>query len=569
MVAIVQTTPRTAEGGIDRTAWFNVLSIRYPKEKLAELSHYFAMASERGLEIANILLELHADLDAILAALLIESPTAVPAQIGPLLKSVEDLNRVGQTLFLQKKASKIEGVRAMMLAMIKDVRVVLVKLAERTYAARQMKLLPVIEQEKLAREIMELYAPLANRLGIGALKWELEDRAFSILEPKAYQEITQVLKVRRAEREAFIHNFLENLERALEAEGMHSDISGRVKHIYSIWRKMQKKHLQFQDLYDVRAVRVLVRDVPSCYTVMALLHQQWKPLVSEYTDYIAHPKANGYRSLHTILEGEDGLPIEVQIRSFGMHEQAERGVAAHWRYKEGGHETLGEERVKWLRTLLDWQSEVSAGTLVPKTLDQVIYVFTKDNEVVVLTEGATPIDFAFLVHTTVGLSAKGALVNGRMAPLTHALETGDQVEILTHKEPHPSRDWLLPSAGFTTMAHSRRKLRAYFRSIEEKNEGLDSRLRGNDSSAMAEPLPLARGSRRRLKASRPRGISLSGIHNMPFQLARCCNPSEGEPIIASMTRTRGLVIHKTSCGNIAYFEKQRKDRMFAVEWEHQ
>lgn len=211
MVAIVQTTPRTAGGAIDRTAWFNVLSIRYPKEKLAELSHYFAIASEKGLEIANILLELHADLDAILAALLIESPTAAPAQIVPLLKSVDDLNRVGQALFLQKKTFKIEGVRAMMLAMIKDVRVVLVKLAERTYAARQMKRLPVIEQEKRAHEIMELYAPLANRLGIGALKWELEDRAFSILEPQAYQEITQVLKVRRAEREAFIQNFLENL----------------------------------------------------------------------------------------------------------------------------------------------------------------------------------------------------------------------------------------------------------------------------------------------------------------------------------------------------------------------
>lgn len=569
MVAIVQTTPRTTQGEIDRNAWFNRLSIRYPKEKLNSLSQWFRLASPKGLEIANILLELHADLDAILVALLIEHQQDLdkdhfkdlPPHIRKLLKNVEDLNLVGETLFLQKRSSKIEGIRQMMLAMIKDVRVVLVKLAERTFAARQMKNLSSDEKPHLAHEIREIYAPLANRLGIGALKWELEDRAFAILEPEAYREIISVLKTRRAEREAFIQNFLEDLENELQTSDIKGEVSGRVKHFYSIWRKMQKKHLAFDDLYDVRAVRILVRDVPTCYTVMALLHAKWTPLVSEYTDYIVNPKANGYRSLHTVLVGEDELPIEVQIRTFGMHEQAESGIAAHWRYKEGSQSAAAEERVAWLRTLLDWQNEVSTGEVAPEeSAENVIYVFTKDNEVFALKQGATSIDFAFTIHTNIGLRCKGALVNGKLVPLTHTLETGDQVEILTHKEPNPSRDWLLPSLHYLQTTHARQKLRAYFRKMDaettEKPEEIIS----------PTPTQPKRARVAQADTKKKSGISISGIQNLPFQLAGCCAPTEHDTIIASITRARGLVIHRQNCPNMAYFQQKRADRLFKVDW---
>ena len=568
MVAIVQTTKRTETGEIDKNAWFGRLSIRYPHERLKTLSQWFTYATPKGLEIANILLELHADLDAILAALLLEHTDdldqpqfkELPAHITKLLCNVKDLNQVSEILFLQKRASKIEGIRQMMLAMIKDVRVVLVKLAERAFFARQMKTFTEEERARLAHEIAELYAPLANRLGIGALKWELEDRSFAVLEPDAYQEITKVLKTRRQEREAFIQNFLETLETTLEEAGVNSEITGRVKHIYSIWRKMQKKDLKFEDLYDVRAVRILVRDVATCYTVMALLHAKWVPLVSEYTDYIINPKPNGYRSLHTVLVGEDKLPIEVQIRTFDMHEQAESGVAAHWRYKEGGRENLAQERINWLRTLLEWQSEVSTGETPPKNFADLIYVFTKDNEVFALRQGATPVDFAFTLHTKVGLCAKGALVNGKMVPLNHTLDTGDQIEILVNKSPNPSHDWLIPSSGYLKTSHARQKLRAYFREVEateKKPAPIEA------PSAPVAPPPKKKAVPAKMKTG---GVSISGVQNLPFQLARCCNPSQNDAIIASMTRARGLVIHKQSCPNIKYFLEKRPERLFQVSW---
>lgn len=573
MVAIAQSIPRNEFGEIDRATWFNLLSIRYPKEKLTLLMRWLGLTTPKSLEIANILLELHADLDAILAALLIghtgqleqDQFKELPSHIRRLLHDIEDLNRVSKTLFVQKRQSKIEGIRQMMLAMIKDVRVVLVKLAERTFAARQMKLLAEAEKIRLAHEIRELYAPLANRLGIGALKWELEDRAFAVLEPEAYQHLTVVLKSRRAEREAFIQNFLEALETELQHVHIKAEVTGRVKHFYSIWRKMQKKGLRFEDLYDVRAVRILVRDIPSCYTVMALLHAQWTPLVSEYTDYIVTPKANGYRSLHTVLIGEDSLPIEVQIRTFDMHEQAESGIAAHWQYKEGGNNNAAaQERVAWLRTLLDWQAQ----TLPEETENSLVYVFTKDNEVFAIKQGATPIDFAFMIHTSVGLRTKGALVNGKMAALTTALETGDQVEILLHKTPNPSRDWLIPSHKYLATTQAKRKLRAYFREIDSitKPVTADTNAIANSDSFLPKSPKSPKSPKGGQSRSNPKGISISGVQNMPFELARCCMPTENDSIIASITRARGLVIHRQNCHNITYFQKKRPERLFKTEW---
>ena len=567
MVAIVQSAQRTEAGMIDQDAWFNQLSIRYPKEKLQALSRWFKLASPHSLEVANILLELHADLDAILAALLIDysqnlampALADLPPHLKTILKNLDELDTLETKLSHQKEALRLEAIRQMMLAMIKDVRVVLVQLAKQTYQARQMKTLPQLRQQELAHEIMALYAPLANRLGIGILKWELEDRAFAVLEPKAYLEIKQALNSRRIEREYFIQDFLEKLEILLDEATLFVEATGRVKHIYSIFKKMQNKNLKFEDLYDVRAVRILVRDVPTCYTVMALLHSHFTPLTSEYTDYIINPKPNGYRSLHTVLQAEDGLPIEVQIRSFGMHEQAESGIAAHWRYKEGHTHASGEERIKWLRTLLDWQDEISPIATTPDLTDEPIYVFTKDNEVFTLKRGATPIDFAFLIHTKLGLRTKGALVNARMVPLTHILETGDQVEILSHKEPQPSRDWLISSLGFMRTTQAKRKLRTYFRALEEPKNA-------SPPAETTAPTTAILPKRKTITTSGDAKVTLSGIQNLPYQLARCCKPRENDPIIASITRLRGVVIHKQACPNVTYFKTQRPERLCEASW---
>ncbi len=548
MVATVHHIQRLENGEIDRTAWFNRLSIHYPHEKLQALSQHFALADERGLKIASILLELHADLDAILAALLYSQRDKIEDM--EILKGLRHLDQMGSFLSSQKKTERVEKLRQMMLFMVRDIRVVLVKLAERTCAIREAKHLPPAEQMQLAHEVMELYAPLANRLGVGALKWELEDRAFAILEPAAYTNITQILNTKRLEREAFIQNFIENLQRTLEQEQIFAQVTGRVKHIYSIWRKMQKKHLAFADLYDLRAVRILVPEITTCYTVMALLHAQWEPLVAQYTDYISHPKQNGYQSLHTVLLGEDGLAIEVQIRTFAMHEAAESGVAAHWRYKEGGGSEALTQRINWLKLLLD---------VMPEQADQDVFVFTRDQEVIMLPKGATPVDFAFIVHTDLGLRCKGATVNGQMVPLTYVLQMADQVEVLTHKTAHPSRDWLIAREGFLATSQARRKLRAFFRA----QEGIVMPLPKKNEASVVADLP-ARVTVKPLKTGK---IQVQGVSNLAYQLAKCCHPEPGDVIIGSITRLRGIVIHRESCSNVRYFKLKRPERLFTVEWE--
>jgi GTP pyrophosphokinase len=549
MVATVHHVQRLENGEIDRTAWFNRLSLHYPHEKLQHLSKWFAMADESGLKIASILLELHADLDAILAALLYSQRHKIDEI--EILKGLRGLDHMGAFLSSQKKTERVEKLRQMMLFMVRDIRVVLVKLAERTCAIREAKSLSAEAQKILAREIMELYAPLANRLGVGALKWELEDRAFAILEKEAYLNITQVLKTKRLEREAFIQNFIETVQQILEKEGVHAQVTGRVKHVYSIWRKMQKKHLAFSDLYDLRALRVLVPDVATCYAVMALLHARWTPFVEQYTDYISHPKENGYQSLHTVLLGEDQLAIEVQIRTFAMHEAAESGVAAHWRYKEGGGSDALSQRINWLKLLLD---------VMPEPADHDIFVFTRDNEVIMLQKGATPIDFAFMVHTDLGLRCKGATVNGQMVPLSYILQMGDQVEVMTHKVAHPSRDWLIAREGFLATTQAKRKLRAFFRA----QDAADSPPQLKKTEAVILPdIPIKSVA----KPKRLGKIAVQGVSNLVYQLARCCHPEPGDEVIGSITRLRGIVIHRESCPNVAYFKQKRPERLFKVSWE--
>lgn len=568
MVTTIHTITRTGDGKINRESWLNLVSFRYPKEKLKNLSEALQQADDESLEVASILLELHADPLAIQAALYLHrlykstredlKKMSAPAEVLTILNNLYELTQVTRKLDLSKQ--KTEGMRRMLLAMIKDVRVALIQLAIITCEARAYKKLTPEQRSKMAKAIEVIYAPLANRLGVGQLKWELEDRAFAILHPQEYKEITDALHERRTAREIFIQTWMEKLENALEQLGFTVEVSGRIKHIYGIWCKMQQKKLKFYELYDVRAVRVLVPDIAACYQVMAFLHEQWTPLVSEYTDYIAQPKPNGYRSLHTVLKGKDGLPIEVQIRTFTMHEEAEKGIAAHWRYKEGGRHDLNlAERLNWLRMLLDWQKEWQGET--QKLDDKTIYVFTKDGDVVDLPTGATPIDFAFAVHSDLGLRCKGAYVNGRIVPLNYQLAMTDQVEIMTAKVAHPSRDWLNPEAGFVKSNKARNKIKAWFNAQEQPMVALDKLKSVNIREPEISPKIAASTFDAKAK------VIIAGMKGLPYQFAKCCLPSKPQNITGYLTTQRGVVIHRMKCHYIQNLPDDRQARLLAAEWQ--
>lgn len=566
MVTTIHTVTRNADGSINREAWLNLVSFRYPREKLKGLSEALQQADPMSLEVATILLELHADPLAIQAALYLHrlyqstrddlKKISLELPVRDMLVNLFELIRVTRKLDLTKQKT-LEGMRRMLLAMIKDVRVALIQLAIITYDARAYKSKDQATRLSMAHAIQAIYAPLANRLGVGKLKWELEDRAFAILQPEAYKNITQALHERRALREMFIQAWMEKLGASLKQLGFTLEVSGRIKHIYSIWRKMQEKQLTFAELYDIRAVRVLVPDIPACYQVMAFLHEHWLPLTSEYTDYIVQPKPNGYRSLHTVLKGEDGAPIEVQIRTFSMHEEAERGVAAHWRYKEGGRHDLNfTERLNWLRMLLDWQKEWQGNDQALD--DKTIYLFTKDGDVVSLPKDATPIDFAFAVHTDLGLKCKGAYVNGRIVPLNYALAMTDQVEILTHKEAHPSRDWLNPETGFIKSSRARQKLKNWFHA--------------KDHEAVPEIKETTAIVRREVVFKDPKKfdvqakVILAGMQGLPYQFAKCCIPYQPQTIVGYLTTQRGVVIHQQNCRHIQDLPAEREARLLPASW---
>ena len=574
MVAILQSITRHQDGSIDRSAWLNRLNFRYPREKLAGMEAALLQADAPCLEVATILLELYADPLAIQAALWLprlyqsnrEQLKALPvgAELLAILLNLYELLQVTQKLDLRKQKT-LESMRRMLLAMIKDVRVALIQLALSTYQARNLKTFSLDLQTKMAEAIEVLYAPLANRLGLGQLKWELEDRAFSVLHAEAYQEITKALHERRMQREIFIQTWMETLETLLTELGLTVKVSGRIKHIASIWKKMQQKQLKFSALYDIRAVRILVPDVPSCYQVLAFLHERWTPLVSEYTDYIAHPKVNGYRSLHTVLKGEDQAAIEVQIRTFSMHEEAEQGIAAHWRYKEGGRHDLNlAERLNWLRMLLDWQKAWQVDVPAGKALeDNTVYVFTKDGDVVALPKGSTPIDFAFAVHTDLGLRCKGAYVNERIVPLNYPLAMTDQVEIITHKAAHPSRDWLLASEGFIQSSKARSKLKLWFSALEAKPaEKIELKERSETRGAASR----ANSARIGAKDALPE-VLLAGMKGLPYQFAKCCAPLVNQDIVGYLSTQRGVMVHRQHCHYIRRLEEIRRARLLPASWE--
>ena len=557
----------------------------------------------------------------------------------------------------EEAAEQIESLRKMLLAMVEDIRVVLIKLAERTQTLRHLSGASAELQKLTAQQTQGIFAPLANRLGVWQLKWELEDLSVRYLEPELYKKIAKQLDERRADRERYIADVVSRLEEALNKAGIPAEVTGRPKHIYSIINKMKRKHLDFSELYDVRAVRILVGDMtrrdevsgagmsPSassrnlvprsnvpeadenkvdgirgCYTALGLVHELWPPIESEFDDYIAHPKSNNYRSLHTAVIGPRGLALEVQIRTREMHQHSELGVAAHWRYKEGARADKGfDAKIAWLRSLLEWKDEIAeAADFVDQFKSEVfserVYVFTPKGNIVDLPAGATPLDFAYDIHTDVGHRCRGAKVNGQMVPLTYPLKTGDRVEVLTVKQGGPSRDWLSPHLGYLHTSKARTRVSHWFRdqnydtSVAEGRAALEREFhRLGISDINYEKLAqrfgyhrvddfLAATGRGDVKPAQimaavqeftgqapkeaqpvvaprpptaprpPASVTIQGVGNLLTRMAKCCNPVPGDSIVGFITRGQGVTIHRQNCPNALRHHDEHNERLIEVSW---
>jgi GTP pyrophosphokinase len=519
-----------------------------------------------------------------------------------------------------KETARTESLRKMLLAMVEDVRVVLVKLADRLHNLRTLKALPRDRQLVIARETLDIFAPLANRLGVWQLKWEMEDLSFRYLEPEIYKQIAAQLAERRVDRERYIQRFIDAVTADLERVGVRAEVSGRPKHIHSIWNKMKSKDLDFEHIFDIRGVRILTDSVQDCYAALGLVHTRWPHVAGEFDDYIATPKENDYQSIHTAVIGPEGKTVEVQLRTREMHERNELGVAAHWRYKEGGKgdESL-ESKVLWLRQLLEWKDEVAdASEFVDRVKSEVfedrVYVFTPKGSVIDLPKGATPIDFAYAIHTEVGHRCRGAKVNGRIVPLTYLLQTGQKVDVLTVKKGGPSRDWLSPHLGYTKTPKARSRIQRWFRqenfeqniatgrqllerefqrlALSDVNlEKLARKLKFNKADEM-----FAKIAEGELKPSRAAGAAqdlvapqtaeevtvhkipearkrrvggdfrIEGVGNLLTHIANCCNPLPGDPIVGYITQGRGVTIHRKDCHNILRSLTKAPERLVEVAW---
>ncbi|MDN7746613.1 bifunctional (p)ppGpp synthetase/guanosine-3',5'-bis(diphosphate) 3'-pyrophosphohydrolase [Burkholderia multivorans] len=538
----------------------------------------------------------------------------------------------------QQRRAQIEALRKMLLAFAQDIRVVLIRLASRLQSLRYYAAAKLEPPPEVARETLEIYAPLANRLGIWQLKWELEDLAFRFEDPITYKRIAKLLDEKRAEREAYVAQAIERLQQELAAANVQADVSGRPKHIYSIWRKMRGKELDFSELYDVRAFRVIVPDIKDCYAVLGIVHHLWQPVPKEFDDYISRPKPNGYKSLHTVVIGDDGRAFEVQIRTQEMHRFAEYGVAAHWRYKEAGTRGYGgqfsasdkyDEKIAWLRQLLAWKDDVEDGAehagdkawaqLRETSLDDDhIYVLTPQARVIALPQGATPVDFAYHLHSELGHRCRGARVDGAMVPLNTPLANGQTVEIVAVKEGGPSRDWLNLQLGYLKSPRARQKVRAWFNAIEQEEniahgralvektlqrEGktsvsLDSlaaklgfkspeelfsvvgkeefSLRNIEQALSdappAEPAPEApadfekRSSGASVAHGASTGVLVVGVDALLTQLARCCRPAPPDPISGFVTRGKGMSIHRSDCATFRRMAERAPERVLHTTW---
>ena len=623
------------------TAW------HYSQQKMtlrAEHQQEEAHLLTFGVEMVEILNSLNMDADSLFTAMLFpivrdqlvdlaQIEEDFGAQISKLVRGVIEMDNIRQLNITHSASSlQVDNVRRMLLAMVDDFRCVIIKLAERIAFLRDAEKNYTEEERVLAaKECANIYAPLANRLGIGQLKWELEDYCFRYLHPEQYRAIAKLLKERRLDREQYIADFVSELSGYLQENIQQVEVYGRPKHIYSIWRKMQKKHLEFSGLYDVRAVRIIVQKLQDCYTALGIVHTHFKHLPKEFDDYVANPKPNGYQSIHTVVLGKGGKPIEVQIRTQQMHDDAELGVAAHWKYKEGASAGRSgyEEKIAWLRKLLAWQDDITdSGEVMAELRSQVfddrVYVFTPKGEVVDLPTGSTPLDFAYAIHSEIGHRCIGAKVGGRIMPFTYQLQMGDQVDIITQKNPNPSRDWLNPNLGFTHTAKARAKIHAWFKKLDrDKNipagkELLESEInRLGISLKQVEQQALPRYNLKNLddlyagigggdirigplinflqnkfikisaqevdeeilrhvstksaanaqqKTERKDCVIVEGVGNLMHHIARCCQPIPGDSIVGYITMGRGISIHRCDCEQFLELQTVHPERVVESRW---
>ncbi len=590
MVMVVSATmPLKEEGVIDLEAWLDRLAPHYPEEAIFKIRAACVLIQHESevtvlpidisllhfsLSLANLLIQLDLDVDTIIAAILYPALQYTELTVEDvsehfsktvlkLLKGTLEMDSVDSWHGRKSRGKYLDNYRRMLLAMVDDIRVVLIKLVERTVYIRYIHLLDDEIKHDMARHIMDIYAPLANRLGILEIKWELEDAAFRTLQPVAYKKIAHQLGETRIERETFLEAFKSTIKNLIATSGIKAEVAGRIKHIYSIHKKIQRKSFSFDDVYDITAIRILVDTVDQCYNSLSIINEHYEHLPEAFDDYIATPKSNGYQSIHTVvLSGAKNKKVEVQIRTHDMHEKNERGMAAHWMYKEGAYELSYQRKIAWLRQLLDWQRELAGTSEVPPEIAQGIqedriYVFTPMGEVISLPKGATPLDFAYHVHTSIGHRCRGAKVDGKLVPLTYTLEMGNRIEILTGKNQQPSRDWMSRHSGYLITPRARRKVHAWFKQQEEEKIIPEEKV-----VPVRELKPIPLSVPRKIKTD----IIVAGMGDMLTHLAYCCKPIPGEPIKGYTTIGRGVTIHREQCVAFLRDIEEHPERMIDAEW---
>ena len=616
------------------TAW-SLAQEHYPADAVTP---YGEPLLDHFLGAAQMVNELDLLPDAVAATLLADIGRYVPdwnllvsercnSTVAELVKGVDEVQklthfaRVDSLATPEERAQQAETMRKMLLAMVTDIRVVLIKLAMRTRTMQFLSEVPDSpEKRAVAKETLDIFAPLANRLGVWQLKWQLEDLGFRHQEPEKYREIALLLDEKRTERLEYIENFLNILRGELKKYNVHFEVAGRPKHIYSIYKKMVKKKLSFDGLFDIRAVRILVDTVPECYTTLGIVHSLWQPIPGEFDDYIANPKGNGYKSLHTVIVGPEDKGVEVQIRTFDMHQFNEFGVAAHWRYKEGGKgDSAYEQKIAWLRQLLDWRENMAesgkedlAAAFKTELFNDTIYVLTPHGKVLSLPTGATPIDFAYALHSSIGDRCRGAKVEGQIVPLSTPLENGQRVEIITAKEGHPSVNWLYE--GWVKSSKAIGKIRAYIRQQnadtvrEEGRVQLDKQLakltpkpnlqelaenlgykklddlytavgQGEISNRAIQkacgtlneppPVPVSETTivkQSKIKKGGKTGVLIDGEDGLMTTLAKCCKPAPPDDIVGFVTRERGISVHRKTCPSFQHLAEQTPEKVLDASW---
>lgn len=656
MVSVHHPIPLQAADSGDFQSWLTSLATHFTSGEIDAIRTACELAAplyagkteltgtpllQHALGASSILIGLNMDAETVVATVLHAVPEFLPewrpaieakfgATVAGLVEGISQMERIQEFSELESlhepahkggdQAQQIESLRKMLLAMAEDIRVVLIKLAERTQTLRCLSGASEAQQKIIARETEGIFAPLANRLGVWQIKWEMEDLALRYREPRLYKDIARQLDERRLDREQYIVDVVAQLRDELKRANIKGEVNGRPKHIFSIINKMRRKHLEFSQLYDVRGVRILVDDIKDCYAVLGLIHSLWQPIPGEFDDYIARPKSNNYRSLHTAVSGPRGLALEVQIRTHEMHQHSELGVAAHWRYKEGGKSDAGfDDKIAWLRQLLAWKDEVAEQSDMleqfrSELFQDKVFVLTPQGKVIDLPKGATPLDFAYTLHTDLGHRTRGAKVDGSIVQLNYPLQNGQRVEILTSKIGAPSRDWLNPTLGYLQSPRARAKVRHWFKyqnfdenvshgraklerelhrqGVADLNqEKLAQKLHFNkledflaaigrgdvtehqiavavqeETAPKPEPVRYAMPHRAQAPLG-ARSVSIEGIPNLLINYAKCCAPEAGDEIVAYVTCDRGVTIHRRACTFIQRLPEERRGRVLAAQWD--